>query len=75
MYTTNNFSNPLSDYNERTDLSKRANAFSVNQLLEGRHAVTNSYLCEYSYIQPHESETINTGLFTHNVLEAELEGM
>ena len=74
MYTTNNF-HPLSDYNERTDLSKRANAFSINQLLDRRHTVTNSNLCEYSYIQPHEIETIKTGLFTHNLLEAELESM
>ena len=74
MYTSNSF-NPLSDYNERTHLSKRANAFSINQLLEARHTVTNSNFCEYSYIQPHESETINTGLFTHNILEADLEGM
>lgn len=74
MYATNNF-NPFSDYNECTDLSKRANAFSINQLLEARHTVTNSNLCEYSYIEPHDSEAINTGLFTHNLLEAELEGM
>lgn len=74
MYATNNF-NPFSDYNECTDLSKRANAFSINQLLEARHTVTNSNLCEYSYTEPHDSEAINTGLFTHNLLEAELEGM
>ena len=74
MYATNNF-NILSDYNERTDLSKRANAFSINQLLGAKHTVTNSNVCDCSYIQPHESEAINTGLFTHNILEAELEGM
>ena len=74
MYTTKNF-NPFSDYNECTDLSKRANAFSINQLLDGRYAVTNSNLCDYSYIQPHENEAINAGLFTHDVLQAELEGM
>ena len=73
MYTINNF-NPLSDYNERAHLPKRANEFSINQLLDARHAVINSNLCDYSYIQPDENETLNTGLFTHNILQAELEG-
>ena len=56
------------------NLSERANAFSIAQLLESRQVGRNLFYNDYNYVYTGEMETSIGGLAAHKKLEEELEG-
>ena len=55
------------------NLSERANAFSIAQLLEGRQVGRNLFFNDYDY-QNSNVEQFNGGMVSHKKLEEDLEG-